>query len=277
MVALYVALAFAPPAPLTADQIMNRVVEKQEASDRERSRFLYRQNLKMKLIRANRKLAREENYEYTVAPTDSSFEKKLESFSGKYEKDGTFVSYDKPGHEYKDVDIDGDLISDLADDLTNESKTRDGIARDLFPLSRDQLPKYAFELVGEREVQGRKSFHLRFHPKDREDFCWKGEAFIDTEDFHPVMLNTELSRRIPMAVQLLLGVNLKQMGFQLTYQRVAPGVWFPVSYGTEFFLKVLFLYKRTITMSLVNSDFRRVTSDSTVRFGEPVTEDPLVK
>jgi hypothetical protein len=66
------------------------------------------------------------------------------------------------------------------------------------------------------------------------------------------------------------------VGFQLTYQRVAPGVWFPVSYGTEFYLKLFHLYKRTITLSMVNSDFRQVSSDSTIRFEEPV-EGPLIK
>jgi hypothetical protein len=35
-------------------------------------------------------------------------------------------------------------------------------------------------------------------------------------------------------------------------------VWFPVSYGGEFEVRALFLYKRTMTISMANSDFRRV-------------------
>ena len=44
-----------------------------------------------------------------------------------------YIEYSKPGYTYKGTDIDGELASDLADDLTAEKDSRDGIANDLFP------------------------------------------------------------------------------------------------------------------------------------------------
>ena len=83
---------------------------------------------------------------------------------------------------------------------------------------------------------------------------------------HPLQIETRLVPRIPFAVRTFLGTNLKQTGFTVTYTRVAPGVWFPATYGTEFRLDVLVAYKRVITMSMESSDFRRVAADSTVSF-----------
>src|SRR5208283_4567063 len=54
--------------------------------------------------------------------------------------------------------------------------------------------------------------------------------------------------------------------FTLTCRKVAEGLWFPVSYGTEFHLRVLFGYARTVTMSLDNRDFRRASAESTIHF-----------
>jgi hypothetical protein len=53
------------------------------------------------------------------------------------------------------------------------------------------------------------------------------------------------------------------------YQRVAEGVWFPVSFGTEFRLRAVFFINRNLAMSLQNSDFKRATAESTIRYEEP--------
>ncbi len=44
------------------------------------------------------------------------------------------------------------------------------------------------------------------------------------------------------------------------------GSGFPVSYGTEFHLRVLFGYARTIVMSLDNRDFRHASAESSIQF-----------
>jgi hypothetical protein len=46
-------------------------------------------------------------------------------------------------------------------------------------------------------------------------------------------------------------------------------VWFPDTYGTEFRLDVLFAYKRVISLSLENRDFRRGEATSHVEFDLP--------
>jgi hypothetical protein len=64
----------------------------------------------------------------------------------------------------------------------------------------------------------------------------------------------------------MLGTNLRQTGFNITYHRVAENVWFPVSYGSEFRLDVLFGYKRVVTMALTSSGFQRTSAGSTIHF-----------
>jgi hypothetical protein len=85
-------------------------------------------------------------------------------------------------------------------------------------------------------------------------------------ELQPVRIDTHLARKIPWAVRTLLGTNLKQTGFGITYQRVAEGVWFPATYGTEFQIDVLFFYKRTITMNLESSGFQRTDAASKIDY-----------
>jgi hypothetical protein len=71
---------------------------------------------------------------------------------------------------------------------------------------------------------------------------------------------------MPMAVQILLGTNIRGLGFSVSYQKFADKVWFPVSYGGEFEVRGLFLYRRTITIALTNSDFRHTDVNSDVAY-----------
>jgi hypothetical protein len=70
-------------------------------------------------------------------------------------------------------------------------------------------------------------------------------------------------------VRAVFGSNLRQSGFAVTYQRLAENVWFPVSYGTEFRLDVLFGYKRVITLSLESVNFKRTEADTSIEFHTP--------
>jgi len=103
--------------------------------------------------------------------------------------------------------------------------------------------------------QERSVYHLGFGPKDQKDIDWAGEAFIDALDFQPVRVFTKLSRRIPFMVRTLFGTDVPGIGFDVHYQRQADGVWFPISFGTEFRLHVLFFLNRDISISLENSAF----------------------
>jgi hypothetical protein len=61
------------------------------------------------------------------------------------------------------------------------------------------------------------------------------------------------------------------LGFTIEYTRVAPGVWLPVSYGTEFYVRAVFFYARTIALALKSSDFRETDVSSAISYHTPPT------
>jgi hypothetical protein len=192
-------------------------------------------------------------------------------------------------------DLDGmdiDLVENLRKNLTNEGSedtaqhghlqidadqsgdaSKDGLAKGLFPLTTKKQARYLFKLEGRQTMNGRDVFHVSFRPKDKNDFDWKGEAFIDVHEFEPVVVYTQMSRKIPLAVRTLLGTNLPGLGFSVTYDREPDGVWFPVSFGTEFRMRVLFFIARDISMSLANTHFEKTHTDVRILDGVRVVEN----
>jgi hypothetical protein len=258
-------------APDVTD-IMARVAANQDRSQALRKEFVYHQKQFLRMVRGSGKVAREERREYVVTPKEKGVGKDLTHFEGKYEQKGKYVSYDRPGYQYKDMDIDGDLIDDLSDDMTNDGESTDGIGRGLFPLTAKEQAKYRFKLLKTELFHGRNVYRVAFEPKPRvkgepgDGGFWKGEALIDAEEHQPVMVQTKMAPKIPMAVRVLLGTNLTGLGFSVSYQKFGDGVWFPVSYGGEFAVRAVFFYKRTISVSMVNSDFRRTDVQSNVAY-----------
>ena len=159
--------------------------------------------------------------------------------------------------------LDSSLVESFRDDLSND-KSKDGLGRDLFPLTSEEQKTYHFELAGEETVRGRKVYRVRFRPRDKNELTWAGEALIDAEEFEPVRVYTKLSRRIPFFVRTLLGTDLPGVGFNVEYRRFDENVWFPVSFGTEFRLRAVFFINRDITVSLENSAFERAKVQSTI-------------
>ncbi|HTS28485.1 MAG TPA: hypothetical protein VMH81_21575 [Bryobacteraceae bacterium] len=257
------------PAP-DVDEIMSRVGANQTRSQDARREWVYNQKLFVRMLRTNGKLAREERREYVITPKNRRVHKELVKFEGKAEDHGKITPYDHPGYSFKGVDIDGEVIDDLSEDLTYDKESRDGLSRDLFPLIPAEQKHYDFKLEAAETYRGRPVFRVSFAPKkhlpDGESGDWKGEALIDAEDSEPVLVTTRLAAAIPMAVKILLGTNVKGLGFSLTYQKFADGIWFPVSYGGEFEVRAIFFYKRTITISLTNSDFRRADVSSNIAY-----------
>jgi hypothetical protein len=242
------------------DEIMTKVASNLEEGSELRNSYVYTQKIHTRLLRTNSKLAREERREYTVTPEGNSTNKKLIHFDGQYQKGKKLIPYTEPGFRHKDLDIDGDLIEDLADSLIADKDSKDGIDMDLFPFLPKDLPKYKFKLLGTETYRGRPVHRISFAG------LWGGEALIDVEDLHPISIQTKLNIKMPMAVKVMFGTNLRQTGFSLTYARIAPGLWFPATYGTEMRLDVLFGYKRVITMSMESSSFKKASTDSSVSF-----------
>jgi hypothetical protein len=178
------------------------------------------------------------------------------------------VKTEKEDLDGLDIDLVENLRSNLADD-----KSKDGLGKGLFPLTTQQQSQYLFTLQGRQTMNGRDVYHVSFRPKDKNDFDWKGEAFIDAHEFEPVVVYTEMSRKMPLAVRTLLGTNLPGLGFSVTYDREPDGVWFPVSFGTEFRMRVLFFLARDISMSLANTHFEKTHSDVRILDGAKVVEN----
>ncbi len=253
-----------------AGEIMRRVVANQERAAAARSAWVYEQSVLVRMKRPNGRLSREELREFVVTPKANGFERELKQFRGKVDRNGGLVEYSDPNYEHKEIDIDGDLARDMSQDFSGDSSSQDGVGRDLFPLTGKELEKYTFSVHGTETYRDREVYRIRFQP--RREGTWSGEALIDAQEFQPVLVTTALGKSIPLAVKTLLGTDLKQLGFKITYQKVAEGLWFPAAWGGEFYVRGVFFYKRRISISVANRGFQRAEVTSSVAFEEPGAE-----
>ena len=155
-----------------------------------------------------------------------------------------------------DGSADRQMVENMRHGLMND-KSRDGIDTKLFPLTTKEDEDYVFQLAGRERMNGRDVFHIIFRPKDRQDFGWKGDAYIDTTAYQPVLVTTGMARKVPFAVRTFLGTNFPGLGFTVTYAPQPDGVWFPVTFSTEFKIEVLFFFRRTIIIDAKNLDFEK--------------------
>ena len=259
---------FAQQGTPTADEIMARVAASQDRVLQQRAEYVYQQHIHIATRKTNGKLVREETSDYLVMPTPDGTKKELKQIVGRAWEKGHYVEFKGEPRPNPDS-LDGDLIQDFRDDFASD-RSKDGLGRDLFPLTTEEQKKYRFELAGEETVQGRRIYRIRFAPRDRHDLTWAGEALIDAEEFQPLRVYTKLSRKLPLFVRTVLGTNLPGIGFNVQYRRLAEGVWFPVTFGTEFRLRAVFFINRDITISLENSAFERARVKSRVLDYTPV-------
>jgi hypothetical protein len=272
------------------DAIMAKVAENQERAEKVRTAYLYKQRIVVTSRRTNGKLMCEEKTDYQVLPSGTGIQKEQTRFEGKLWHKHRYVTYVSESDEKSatkitpsEVSIDlGDsldvgLVRDFRDDLAND-KTKDGLGKDLFPLTAEEQKQYEFQLVGREQQRVAQAsacgchgdvYRVRFRPKDRQEMTWAGEALIDAADFAPVSISTKLSRPIPFLVKTLLGTDVPGLGFSVSYRRVADGLWFPISFGTEFRLRALFFLNRTLAVSLENTDFQQASAESTIHFQAP--------
>jgi hypothetical protein len=171
--------------------------------------------------------------------------------------------------------IDRDIVENIRSGLIHD-KSKDGIDAHLFPLTTKDQADYAFHMVGRERMNGRDVFHIRFRPKKKDDFGWSGDAYVDTTAYQPVLITTVMARKIPFAVRTLLGTNVPGLGFTVTYAPQPDGVWFPVTFSTEFKIHVLFFFNREIILDAQNRDFEKthVTSRIVGEATEVVEKQP---
>lgn len=265
----------------TVDQIMASVAAHQDQAGQLRAKYAYTQKVRVRAIRGNGKLSREEYCVYNVAPTEEATQKKLVQFQGRYEDKGRITEYSKPGQENPDrkMDVDAGIVPSLRNGLINDKESKDGFGGDLFPLTSSEAMKYQFRLEGEETFRGRQVYRITFNPKKQyEGFDdgqteWAGEVLVDKTELQPVSVSTHMAKGLPFLVKTMLGTNVHQLGFAVSYARFDDGVYFPVSYGGEFDVRAVFLYKRTFTISLENTDFRQASADSKITYAAPQPAD----
>jgi hypothetical protein len=263
------ALGTSDPPTLSAGEIMARVAANQDRAVKLRAEYIYQQHIRVVTHRTNGKLAREEKADYVVTPTPEGTKKELTHIEGRYLKKGECLEFQgKPVPEHDSLD--GDMVNDFREDLASDS-SKDGFGCDLFPLTTEEQKKYRFDLAGEDAFRGRKVYRVTFRPADKNELAWAGEAVVDAEEFQPITVFTKLSRRIPFFVRTLLGTDLPGIGFNVEYRRFDEGVWFPVSFGTEFRLRAVFFINRDISVSLENSAFERAKVESKIRDFKPIS------
>ena len=307
------------PAPLTADAIMARVATNQDAAETERAHYIYVQHAHI-ASRKGKTIRCEETTDYRIAPSAIGSDRQLLKLDGRLLQKHGYLTYNqlptpkdqpplktpsKPASpdntqppppprkttniEEKDHDLDitidnddamdRDLVENMRQNLTAQH-SKDGISANLFPLTSKEQAAYTFTLLGREPRNGRDTFHIAFAPKDPDDFTWKGDAWIDATAFQPVVVRTAMSRKIPLAVRLLLGTNVPGLGFTIIYapQTAQPAnqpdpatpdpptaVWFPTSFGTEFKIHVLFFFTREIVFNADNRDFQKTHVTSTLQ------------
>lgn len=299
------------PATPTAEEIMAKVAANQDRTEAARTHYIYMQHIRAVSRKPGGRVMCEEITDSRVSPRAKGSHQELLTLDGRYWQKGRYVRYttlqehestEPKGKEAKTEkeDLDGldiDLVENLRKNLTNdgskdteekgqdsaghgvhvdvadEGQSKDGLAKGLFPLTTKQQAQYLFKLEGRQTMNSRDVYRVSFRPKDKNDFDWKGEAFIDVHEFEPVVVYTEMSRKIPLAVRTLLGTNLPGLGFSVTYDRQTDGVWFPVSFGTEFRMRVLFFIARDISMSLTNTHFEKTHADVRILDGVKVVEN----
>ena len=260
--------------PLKADEIMARVAANQDRSEALRKEYVYKQHIHIATHKPNSRMMREETADYDVVPLPDGIQKQLKLLKGRYWNKGKYVDFQGdpvPVDPSTDTDMihklrnhepvpeadrtDAALIRNLRNDLLND-KSKDGLARDLFPLTSEEQKGYEFKLLGQEVEAGRNVYHIAFTPKDEEEPTWAGEAFIDAAEFQPVRVFTKMAGRIPLLVRKMW-FDLPGFGFNVVYRRQEDGVWFPSSFGTEFQMQfgAQFFSNRDISISLGNSGF----------------------
>ncbi len=291
-----------PDHPPAAEEVMARVAANQDTAEAERAHYVYVQHAKM-TSRRGKTVMCEEITDYRFTPSSDGTDQQLLKVDGRYLRDKNYVTYtallprdeEKPKgpekSEEKSVDkaaadkkkhsetnpgneeaLDRDLVENLRWNLIHD-KSKDGYNARLFPLTSKNQTDYVFRMVGRERLNGRDVYHITFRPKDKDDFGWSGDAYIDITAFQPVLVTTAMARKVPFAVRTLLGTNVPGLGFTITYAPQPDGVWFPVTFSTEFKIHVLYFFHREIILDAQNRDFEKTHVTSRI-VGEATPVDP---
>ena len=280
---------------------MARVGENQDRAEAERAHYVYVQHAKM-VSRRGETVMCEEITDYRMTPSSDGLQEQLLKLDGRQLTKHQYLTYhalppepakveaapkepEKTDSQKKEDDhsdtiridiseysMDRDIVENMRWNLIHD-KSKDGISVNLFPLTSKEQVDYAFRMVGRERLNDHDVFHISFRPTKKDDFGWSGEAYIDTTAYEPVLISTGMARKIPFAVRTLLGTNVPGLGFTVTYAPQPDGVWFPVTFSTEFKIHVLFFFHREIILNAQNREFEKTHVTSRI-VGEATEVEP---
>ncbi len=152
--------------PLAAEAIMARVAANQDRNEGLRKQYVYRQHTHILTHRPKSgQLLREETADYDVVPTPDGTQKELKLLTGRYWHQGKYETFQ--GEPVPEADsLDGGLIHGFREELSNE-KSKDGLGKNLFPLTTEEQKDYEFKLLGRETLEGRNVYHTGFGQRTR--------------------------------------------------------------------------------------------------------------
>jgi hypothetical protein len=191
--------ALASEPPPTAHAIMARVAANQDRAEEERTHYIYMQHTRV-ISRRGKTIMCEEITDSRVTPSANGSHIELLKLDGRLLQKHQYITYttlpnkesnneaDRKNDrdELHDEDVDRDLVESMRKNLVSD-KSRDGIGSKLFPLTSKNQREYMFHLVGREHKNGREVFHIIFEPKNKNEYTWKGDAFVDTTAYQPVV------------------------------------------------------------------------------------------
>ncbi|MBY0505146.1 MAG: hypothetical protein K2X03_14635 [Bryobacteraceae bacterium] len=259
----------------TADEIMQRVIENQTRAQEARKNWVYTQEIFARSTQRNKTLMREETRTFRVLPNEKGNKRESLSVAGQRRVKGKLVTYDKAIPDDEDDSID-EWVSDLAkgkDDDEKGNSLRDAFSPGAFPLAGDKLKGYIFTRKPDTEFRGHAVYAVEYKPlkNGKYDYVggpWEGEVLVEKESFQPVFISSFLEFKMPAAVKILLGTNIRDLGFKMEYDKFGD-VWFPVKGSGEFKVDAVWFFKRNGSYSMKCYDFRKGTADSSITFTTP--------
>ena len=266
---LLTTVCFAPDTYLTANDIMQRVIEHQTRAQEARKQWVYTQEVFARSTQRNKTLMREETRTFRVLPSEQGSKREELSVAGQRRVKGKLETY--AGALTNDDSID-EWVSDLAKGGDGEKSggIRDVFGPNVFPLAGDKLKGYSFVRKNDAEFRGHAVYVVEYKPLKEGKYGfvgdpWEGEVLVDKESFQPVFISSFLAFKMPMAIKVLLGTNIRDLGFKIEYDKFGD-VWFPVKGSGEFKVDAVWFFKRNGTYSMKCYDFRKATAESSISF-----------
>ncbi len=269
------AVCFSADTTLTADAIMQRVIENQTQAQEARKQWVYTQEIFARSTQRNKTLMREETRTFRVLPLEKTTKRELLSVAGQRRVKNKLEVYHRALSSEEDDSID-EWVSELAEckESHDESKggIRDAFGPNVFPLAGDQLKGYRFTRKNDTEFRGHSVYAVEYKPlkNGKYDYVgdpWEGEVLVEKARFQPVFISSFLEFRMPIAVKILLGTNIRDLGFKIEYDKFGE-VWFPVEGSGEFKLDAVWFFKRNGTYSMKCYDFKKGTAESSITFSQ---------